>query len=172
METPHNGEAKGPKRQMSQHVCSISRTNLKLMLALLLVPVNAKMSSGSLGERGQDAHLSGFIWKIISTQLTNLQYWQMEKNFLVPLLGGWVEAICFDFLNYFLDWYGLWTQQKDKQGGNKGKEEEGTWSPYWQDSVKRRNGCKASNPSSPSPDEQTTSLQSANTGDPFTTNFI
>lgn len=157
---------------MDHQYGSVRGSQASSKLFLCFAQINHNWVDRSLGERGQDAHLSGFIWKIISTQLTNLQYWQMEKNFLVPLLGGWVEAICFDFLNYFLDWYGLWTQQKDKQGGNKGKEEEGTWSPSWQDSVKRRNGCKASNPSSPSPDEQTTSLQSANTGDPFTTNFI
>lgn len=149
---------------MSQHVCNISKTNLKLTLALLLPPVNAKYHL-DLWEKEARMHVFiRFIWEIITIQLSSLQYWQMDKFFFLVLpLSRWVEAIRFNFLNYFSWW--MWTlESTERQAAGKQRKR---WSLS-----KEEIAAKPPCPSGPSPKEQMASLPNANTGDPFAANFM
>ena len=68
---------------MSQLVCNISKTNLKLTLALLLVLANTKYHL-DLWEKEARTHIFiAFIWKFITIQLRNFAalMGEQKKNF-------------------------------------------------------------------------------------------
>lgn len=86
----------------------------------------------------------GFIWEIITVQLSNLQYWQINKKFFSSSLqwvGGW-ELFALNFKTTFLAGTGLRNQEKNEERGRKGERKEGTWSLSWQDLSKEEISAK------------------------------
>lgn len=93
----------------------------------------------------------GFIWEIITFQLSNLQYWQINKMFLVPLLGDWVgEGYLLWILKLLsLQELDLAINREKKWGEREKRRKRRNVKSVLTGFVKRRNCYKASSPSGP-----------------------
>lgn len=74
MATLHNGKAGRTKEINESARGNSSKTNLKLALALLLPPVNAKYHLDLWEKQARRYIFIGFIWEVITIHISNLQH--------------------------------------------------------------------------------------------------